>query len=164
MRKRILRASATLALLSTLAVAACASSAAPAAQASPGSACVNASAKHRAYVVAEHLTGSSLTKCVGFAGATINGADLMKQSGIEYSTQVFSFGTAVCQIDKEPAQFSQCLPQGAPYWGLWVAPKGGPFTEAQTGFDAVAVPDGGSLGWVYTPQTASPAPPPLPKV
>ena len=61
-------------------------------QATPTSSCANASAAHHAYVVIQHLSGSTLQKCVGFAGDTIDGQALMDQSGAEYQAQTFSFG------------------------------------------------------------------------
>ena len=158
MRKHITPASAILAIV--LAAAACGSST-PSASGSPTPACVNASAPHHAYVVFEHLSGKSAQKCVGFTGDTIGGEALMDQSGIKFQTQTFSFGKAVCSIDNEPAQFTQCLPQNAPYWALFVE-TGGTWTDAQTGYTDVTLHDKDALGWHYVQATdASPAPPPL---
>ena len=83
----------------------------PTSQASPTSSCVNAGAVHHAYVVVEHLAGTTVQKCVGFSGDTIDGEDLMNQSGFEYQAQTFSFGKAVCQMDNEPATYPQVLPR-----------------------------------------------------
>ncbi len=99
-RKHILPASAILAIV--LAVAACGSST-PSASGSPTPACANASAPHHAYVVVEHLSGKSLQRCVGFTSDTIGGQALMDQSGINYQTQTFNFGKAVCALDSVPA-------------------------------------------------------------
>jgi len=159
-RKHILTASAALAFLIA---AACgqASSVSPAA--SGAAECVNPKAAHRAYVVVTHLDGRTVQKCVGFAGAQVGGDDLMKQSGVEMQTQQFSFGSAVCQLDSEPAQFSECLPKNGPYWALWVW-SGSAWQPAQTGYTAISLGDGQALGWRYTPATASPAPqPPAPR-
>src|SRR5205807_9517312 len=87
----------------------------------PASSCVNASAPHKAYDVIQHIaTAHRLQKCVGFSGDTIDGQTLMDQSGIEYQTQTFSFGKAVCQADNEPAQYSHCVADSGPNSKLFV--------------------------------------------
>ena len=161
MRKLRAPASAGLAGLLVLLASACGGGA----LSTPGgaSACVNAGAPHKAYVVVEHLSGKVVDRCVGFSGAQIPGDQLMKQSGIAYSTQHFSFGDAVCAIDKEPATYDQCLPQNAPYWAVWIEDPGGGWQQPQVGLSDLKLGDGGALGWRYTPATdASPAPPPAP--
>ena len=160
MRKHLIGVSATLAL--TL-VAGCGSAAGSSAgAASSGTACVNAGAAHKAYLVVQHADGKVVNKCVGFAAAQINGEDLMKQSGIEYQAQTFSFGKAVCQLDDEPAQFSECFPKDKPFWALYELVGGQPWVQAQTAYTQVDLKDGDALGWTYASPTASPAPPPLP--
>jgi hypothetical protein len=136
----------------------------PDASASPAATCVNASAPHRAHVVVEHLSGAAQDRCVGFSTGQLAGDQLMKQSGLAYQTQHFSFGDAVCAIDGEPATFDTCLPQGAPYWALWTETAGGSWQQAQVGFTDVQLGDGDALGWRYTPATeVSPSPPTEPK-
>ncbi|HEV2029432.1 MAG TPA: hypothetical protein VGS16_13020 [Candidatus Dormibacteraeota bacterium] len=164
MRKYLIRTSAILALALSCAISACAGpSTGVVANPSPASKCVNASAPHHAYVVVEHLSGASLQACVGFSTDTIDGQALMDQSGIEFQTQTFSFGKGACQIDNEPAQFSQCLPQGQPYWNLFIE-SGGTWASAQTAYTAVNLHDKEALGWHYVQSTdPSPAPPPLAK-
>jgi hypothetical protein len=160
-RKHLQRASATLALTIVVAVNACGGS--PAASTStPTSSCVNASAPHHAYVVVQHIaTAHRLQKCVGFSGDTIDGQALMDQSGVEYQTQTFSFGKAVCQVDNEPVQFAKCFADNGPNWTLFVETNG-TWAEAQTGYTQVTLHDKDALGWTYT-SDPSPAPPPLPK-
>ena len=161
MRKRLIWTSATLAL-TVIAIAACGGSSATANPA-PTSSCVNASAPRHAYVVIEHLSGAVVQKCVGFSTDAIDGKTLMDQSGIEYQAQQFSFGSAVCQIDSEPQQYSQCFPKDQPYWSLFTE-SGGQWTAASTGFTALVLHDKDAIGWHYVPQAdASPAPPPAPK-
>ena len=161
MRKHPFAASATLALL-IAAITACGGSPS-AASASPTSACVNASAPHHAYVVVQHLSASTapLNKCVGFSGDTIDASTLMDKSGVEYQTQTFSFGKAICQIDNEPQTYSKCFADSGPNWSLFVD-TGGTWALAQTGYTQVTLHDKDALGWRYTAD-ASPAPPPLPK-
>jgi len=125
--------------------------------------CVNAGAAHHAYVAVQHLSGISLQRCVGFGGDTIDGQALMDQSKIEYQTQTFSFGKGVCQIDNEPAQFSECFPKNQAYWSLFVE-TGGAWAAGQTGYAAVTLHDKEALGWRYVPASdQNPSPPPLPK-
>jgi hypothetical protein len=159
-RTHFVWASATLALVLS-AVTACGSSSA-AGSANPTASCVNAGAPHHAYVVVEHLSGSSVQKCVGFNSDTIDASALMDSSGIEYQTQTFSFGKAICQIDNEPKQYAECLPQNAPYWALFLETSSA-WAVAQTGYTQVALRDKEALGWHYVqPTDPSPAPPPLP--
>ena len=160
MRKHLVRASATLAI-ALGAVSACGGSPATS-SASPTSTCINASAPHHAYVVIQHLSGTSMQKCVGFSTDTIDGSTLMDVSGIEYQTQTFSFGKAVCQLDNEPAQFSQCFPQGQPTWTLFIETAGA-WAVAPTGYTQVTVHDKEALGWRYELYDPSPAAPPLAK-
>ena len=117
----------------------------------------------RVLVVVEHLSGASLQRCVGFNGDSMDGQTLMDQSGIEYQTQTFSFGKAVCQVDNEPKQFSGCLPKNQPYWSLWVE-TGGRWSMAQVGYTQIQIHDKEALGWHdVSPTDASPSPPPLAK-
>ena len=156
MRKHPIWASATLALV----IAACGGSS-PTSQATPTSSCANATAAHHAYVVVEHLAGTTTQKCVGFAGDTIDGQALMDQSGIEFQAQTFSFGKGACQIDNEPAQFSKCFPANSPYWSLFIE-AGGAWTSSTKSFDSLQLHDKEALGWHYVqPTDPSPAPPPL---
>jgi hypothetical protein len=156
-RNRLIWASATLALV----IAACGSS--PTSSASPANSCVNPSATHHAYLVVEHLSGTSVQKCVGFAGDTIDGASLMDQSKIAYQSQTFSFGKAVCAIDNEPAQFSECFPKDKPYWSLFLETVSG-WIPAPVGYTNIQLHDREALGWRYVDSSVqNPSPPPLAK-
>ncbi len=128
-----------------------------------GTGCANAQDAHRAYVVVEHLGGRTVQRCVGFNGATISGATLMRESGLSYQTQTFSgLGPAVCALDGQPAHYSTCFPKGQPYWALYVL-KDHHWVNASTGFASIKIGNGGALGWEYEPSSGSPPPPPLPK-
>ena len=109
----------------------------------------------------EHLSGASLQRCVGFDGSTIDGQTLMDQSGVQYAAHALSTGKAVCQVDNEPTQFSQCFPPQQPYWALFVESHGR-WTNATGGFTEARLRDGEALGWHYVAaDDPSPAPPPL---
>ena len=87
----------------------------------------------------------------------------MHRGGIAVSTQTYSFGAAVCSVDREPAHYSKCLPAGAPYWALFVSTHGGAWQVAATGISQIKVSDGDAIGWNYVPASATnPPPPPLP--
>jgi hypothetical protein len=127
-------------------------------------ACVDAKAAHKAYVVVQHAAGTTVQKCVGFDAAAINGEDLMQKSGIEFQAQSFSgIGKAVCQLDNEPAQFSECFPKDKPYWALYTSQTGAPWQQAQTAYPGLQLKNGDAVGWEYQSATASPPPPPLPR-
>jgi hypothetical protein len=158
-RKHLRGASATLVLIITTAITACGGSPGTATT-SPATACVNASAPRHAYVVVEHLSGTTVQACVGFSTDAIDGQTLMDKSGIKYQFQKFSFGSAVCQIDNEPPQYSQCFPQNQPYWSLFIE-SGGTWTQAQSGYSDAVLKDKDALGWHYV-QAADPSPAPPP--
>jgi hypothetical protein len=164
-RTHLIRTSATLALaLATLIVAITACGGSPStATTSPASTCVNAAAPHHAYVVVQHLSGTTVQKCVGFTTDTIDGQTLMDQSKIQFETQTFSFGKAVCQLDNEPAQFTKCTSPTQPYWSLWVE-TASKWDYAQSAYTDVKLHDKEAMGWRYVqPTDPSPAPPPLAK-
>jgi len=123
--------------------------------------CVNPSAAHHAYVVVQHLSGAAFQRCVGFDGATIDGQALMDQSGVQYMAHKLSAGKAVCQVDNEPQQVTECFPQNRPYWALFLETKS-VWSGSTTGFTEASLHDGDALGWHYVAATdPSPAPPPL---
>ena len=123
--------------------------------------CAGVKGAHHAWVVVQHLNGAVVEKCVGFDADSDPGLHLMKASAIEYQTQHFSFGDAVCQVDNEPKTFSQCLPQNAPYWAMFVY-DGSAWKSPEVGVSDVKLIDKQALGWRYTQPDASPAPPPAP--
>jgi len=124
--------------------------------------CAN-SPQHRAYVVVEHMSGALVQRCVGFSGGTIDGQALMDQSGVEYQARSVSSGKVVCQVDQEPAQFTECFPQNRPYWALFID-AGGRWSSASGGFTQLVLHDGDAIGWHYVKSTdAAPAPPPYPR-
>ena len=157
------RASTLLIALAALALAACGSS--PAAKAPDTSvhhSCSGVAGKYHAFIVVVHGSGTTLDACAGFNGPKVSGYSLMKDSHLELATQTTKYGPAVCQVDNEPAHYSQCLPANAPYWALWIW-NGSAWDMAQVGYADAMFVDQQAMGWVYTPQTAaSPAPPPPP--
>jgi hypothetical protein len=157
----VFRAGVRLAVLA-LVISGCGSNPAPAPAAPAGTqTCTGVKGTHHAWLVVQHLNGAIVRKCVGFDSDELQGLDLMRSSGIQFQTQHFTFGDAVCQIDNEPAQYSQCLPANAPYWAMFVEAASG-WQTPETGVSDVKLRDHGALGWRYTQPSASPAPPPVP--
>jgi hypothetical protein len=101
------------------------------------------------------------TDCAGFSQSSVDALTVMRHGGLEFATQTSSFGTEICQVDHIPASYSQCLPQSAPYWADWIW-SGGRWQMAQAAPEKTLLSAHEALGWVYTPQTGSPAPPPSP--
>ena len=123
--------------------------------------CLAAAGGHRVALVIEHGTGSQLVSCVWFSGDTISGADILKQSGVEYATTVYGgLGAAVCQIDAEPATYPpSCWTASSPYWTMFVARDGGPWTLSSLGITAQVFRDGDAEGFRYESQASGTVPP-----
>lgn len=155
------RALLALALLA----AACGGSSAPSAGASAQveQSCAGVAGKHHAYVEIVNQGAVLTTSCVGFDGASIDGATLMRRSLIEWSTQTDpKYGLEVCQVDSLPAHFSKCLAADY-YWSDWLWSDGA-WSQSQVGISQTEVKDREALGWVWTSEAAgaSPSPPPPP--
>jgi hypothetical protein len=102
---------------------------------------------------------------VGFSSAMIDGQTLMDQSGVQYQAHPLSTGKAVCQVDNEPDQVSQCFPPEQPYWALFIETGGKWASGAAGGFTEAKLYDGDALGWHYVAATdPAPAPPPPARV
>src|SRR6266550_4691177 len=80
-------------------------------------------------------------RCVGFDGATIDGQTLMDQSGVKYLAHKLSSGNAVCQVDNEPQQVTECFPQNQPYWALFLETNR-VWTGSTTSFTEASLHDG----------------------
>ena len=68
--------------------------------------------------------GSSLTRCVSFAGDEVTGDEVLAQSGLDVVISAASGqGTLVCKIEGEgcPAEdcWCQCKGQSCAYWSYW---------------------------------------------
>ena len=123
--------------------------------------CAAAEGSQRVALVIEHGNGSQIVTCIGFSGDTISGADVLKQSGVEYATTVYGgLGAAVCQIDVEPTSYPpSCWTASSPYWAVFVARGGGPWAPSSLGISAQVFRDGDAEGFRYESQTAGAVPP-----
>jgi hypothetical protein len=114
--------------------------------------------KHVAYLVVQHLSGQTIERCAGFDGDTIAADALMKATGIQYQAG----SNAICQIDHEPLQFSDCSPEQA-HWLLWLY-VGGAWAMPLVGYRQLQLHDRDALGWRYVlSPVRSPSPPPTPR-
>jgi hypothetical protein len=124
--------------------------------------CTGVPGAHHARLVVETSPGKVVARCVGFAAKSIPALKLLEKSGIQFGTQKFSFGVAICQVDHVPAHYTQCLPSGQDYWALFLSKNGRTWTTPSVGVSEITVPSGGSIGLRYDPPTGSPPPPPHP--
>ncbi|HEY6537465.1 MAG TPA: hypothetical protein VI138_00290 [Candidatus Dormibacteraeota bacterium] len=127
---------------------------------SPGTATCVGSGSH-VEVVVETGGGHVVDRCVAFPGRTIKGEAALRKSGIEYATEHFSYGDAVCQLDHDPTSYTACFATGQPYWALFLW-SGGKWKSATTGIGQVILRSGQALGWRYDPSTGAAPPPPRP--
>jgi hypothetical protein len=136
-----------------------------------GGECAQASSAHHAALVVEHGNGAVIKVCVSFSEAQITGEELLRRSGIEYSTQPYGGnGDAVCQVDNEPAGYTNCFQDGK-FWALFVSRSDGAWAYSSHGVSTAEFGDGDAEGLRYqsqsgsSPPGASPAgvcPPPVP--
>ena len=153
-------ASAALAAIGmALLISACGGGAAKS-TATPGATCSGSG--HSVEVVVELGNRHVLDRCVNFTGTEIKGTTALRRSGIEFASQHFSYGDAVCQIDQEPKSYTSCFPTGQPYWALFLGSGGGKWKSATTGITAVELKSGQALGWRYDSSSGTAAPPPRP--
>ena len=145
-----------LALLLPAAILAALVSLAPVGSVVPG--CAAAGSNHAPLVV-EHADGSVVTRCVAFDSDSISGEDLLNRSGLAWSAQTFGgFGDAVCALDGEPAQYTECLGKDR-YWAVFVARAGGSWQLANEGISTLTLGDGDAEGFRYVPASGIPAAP-----
>ncbi len=132
-----------------------------AAGSAPAGACASGSTVRHVALVIQHGDGRTLSRCVRFSGTTMTGEQVLQASGIEYQVQNFgTLGDAVCQIDHEPASYSQCLPSSGSYWALFTSPHGGAWQGASKGISELKYLPGDGVGLRYDPESASTAAPP----
>lgn len=125
--------------------------------------CAHAASSHRVGLVVEHGDGRVIRICVGFNASTITALAVLQSSGLEIGTESYgSLGTAICQIDHEPAQYTTCLPATGSYWVLFLSHAGGAWTTSSRGASSATVGDGDGVGFRYDPQAGADPPPPSP--
>ncbi len=104
--------------------------------------------RHSVEVVVGLNGGRSVSRCVGFSAKTINAETALRRSGIEFSSEHFSFGDEVCQLDHEPRAYTSCT--GTDYWALFVW-RDGHWRSASVGISDLSLSPGEALGWRYDP-------------
>lgn len=124
-------------------------------------ACSSTSSVRHVAVVVEHADGRTLSRCARFSGTAMTAEQVLAASGIEYQVQSYgSLGDAACQIDEEPASYTQCLPSSGSYWAVFVAAGGAAWQQASKGISEQTLHAGDGLGFRYDPESASTAAPP----
>lgn len=120
--------------------------------------CAQASSAHHAALVVEHGNGAVIRVCVSFSEAQITGEELLRRSGIEYSTQPYGGnGDAVCQVDNEPAGYTSCFQDGK-FWALFVSRSDGAWAYSSHGVSTAEFGDGDAEGLRYQSQSGSSPP------
>jgi len=132
-----------------------------AARAGPGAPlCAQAASAHHAGIVVELGNAQVVRQCVGFDTATVTALDVLKASGIEYATATYGgLGVAVCQIDNEPASYTECLPASGSYWVFFISRGGGAWANSSQGVSNTTVGDGDDVGFRYDPLAGADPPP-----
>jgi hypothetical protein len=125
--------------------------------------CAQAASTYRVALVVEHGDGQVIRICVGVASSPVKALVVLQSSGLEIGTESYgSLGTAVCQIDHEPPQYTTCLPASGSYWVLFISHAGGGWTTSSQGVSSAPVADGDAVGFRYDPQAGADPPPPSP--
>ena len=125
--------------------------------------CVDVKARHHAYVVVQHMSGAVIDRCIGFGATVIDGQTIMDRSGIQYQAQAIPSGKAICQVDLEPRQYTECVSQNSLHWALFIE-SAGRWSIATTSYPDTRLSDGQALGWRYvSADERIPAPPPMPR-
>ncbi len=125
--------------------------------------CVQAATTSRVGIVIEHGDGAVIRRCVGFDGTSITALAALQDSGVQTGTEAYGvLGTAICQIDNEPTQYTTCLPTSGNYWVLFISHAGGAWTNSAVGASNAKVSNGDDIGFRYDPQAGADPPPPSP--
>ncbi|MGA9920300.1 MAG: hypothetical protein WBR23_03470 [Candidatus Dormiibacterota bacterium] len=127
---------------------------------SPGATCTGSGKSVE--VVVELGDHHVVDRCVNFKNADIQGETALRRSKIEFATQHFSFGDAVCQIDHDPTSYIDCFGTGQPYWALFLWTGKGKWKSASTGISDVKLKSGQAIGWRYDSSSGTALPPPRP--
>ena len=124
--------------------------------------CSEASTLHRVALVVEHGDGQVIRRCVGFDTSTATALAVLDASGLEVGTSSYGvLGSAICQIDSEPASYPPgCFTGSGSYWVLFVSRAGGAWVDSPVGASSVSVGDGDAVGFRYDPQAGADPPPP----
>jgi hypothetical protein len=126
--------------------------------------CTEASTLYRVALVVEHGDGQAIRRCVGFDTSTATALAVLDASGLEVGTSSYGvLGSAICQIDSEPASYPPgCFTGSGSYWVLFVSRAGGAWLNSPIGVSNLSVGDGDAVGFRYDPQAGADPPPPSP--
>jgi len=118
---------------------------------------------HQAGLVVQFSNGNYITRCVGFPGDEISGAELLRRSGLRVIMGTSEDnGAAICKIEEDGCDypdepcFCQCLGGGqCLYWAYYLWSVDG-WRGSGIGASARELGDGDVDGWVW----GRPGPPP----
>ena len=111
----------------------------------------HAQRENRAGIIIQLPDGETVSRCVAFESATINGIDLLSTThDVVLATE--AFGQSVCRIDGVgcPADdcFCQCANADCAYWQYWHLTETG-WTYSAIGAGSSQVQTGDVQGWVW---------------
>jgi len=114
---------------------------------------------HRAGLVVQFGSGEVHRICVPFTEDSLTGYELLARSGLAVESAVNpSLGRAVCRIQLDGCESSNCFCAMPDYWSSWQL-NGETWGYAVTGVDQSVVQDGAVVGWAWgegaAPQIAS---------
>jgi hypothetical protein len=112
-------------------------------------------ASHRAGLVIVHGDGRVITHCVAFDADHIDGAELLRRSGLEVVFGTYGgLGYGVCAIDGEGCEagqdcFCECRRSPCAYWTYSHRRPDGSWAISGVGASSWEVGDGAVDGWVW---------------
>lgn len=132
-----------------------------------GAACALAEGPNNVAIVVRHENGGVITKCVGFAGASITGEAALQASGLQFAVAHYnnSQGDELCQVDNEPATpdggwtTANCF--GNKYWGVYAWYSDGRWLPTRHGISTEPFDPGEAMGLTYGVQPTPPPPSPV---
>jgi hypothetical protein len=98
--------------------------------------------------------GQTITQCVTFEGPVITAFDLLQASGLEFTSQEFHFGQAICSIEGTGCDFptEPCFCQSS-FFSLFFL-KMGQFESSHVGASHLIVHNGDVIAFAFGDGTA----------
>lgn len=104
---------------------------------------------HRAGMLVQFADGSAAQVCVPFTEDSLTGYELLERSGLVVESVTDpSLGRAVCRIQADGCEISNCFCDMPNYWSYWRL-TGGEWGYAPAGADQNLVKDGDVDGWAW---------------
>jgi hypothetical protein len=104
---------------------------------------------HRAGLAVFFGDGSVYTACVSFNGSSLSGTELLKQSGVPFTSATDpNQGSAVCSIDAIGCPPNDCFCSMPNYWSFWQPGENG-WVYSVAGADQSQVENGAVQAWSW---------------